>query len=489
MNVDVDPVGRNLDEQVYFGTALLDGRDAVRLGNRVRDGAVPDDAAIDEDVLRPAHGTVIAERRHVAVNRNARRVLAELQQVQPFAEQLEEALGQPCCGGTLEQPAAARGQRPADLRVSERHLRHEPRDLGGFGDVGLQEFAPRRQVEEEVGDLDGCALARPDLADRRHLTAVDAHLGAAVGPARAGAHQEMRHRRDARQRLAAEPERANRAEVVGPRNLAGGVPLDGQLRVRRLHPLAVVLDANQLLAAELDGDRDPRRTRIERVLDQFLDHRGRALDDFAGGDLIREVERKAVNRGPANRHEIIKPAGASGSRRIQRGCVDPRQRHHDADHPPELPRPAAGHVRQRHVHPVHAGEHGERQEDRRDQRQHLHDGVQLIRHGREMGVEDAGDPILEEHRLVREPHEVIVNVAEAIGQLLGDERKLAPRQPSDRVALRQHDLAQRGDVALEVENLPRQLRVRLLEHLGLELVEPLLQLVRSPAGSCRPARR
>ena len=76
-----------------------------------------------------------------------------------------------------------------------------------------------------------------------------------------------------------------------------------------------------------------------------------------------------------------------------------------------------------------------------------------------------GDPVLEEHRLVGQPHQVIVDVAEPVGQLLGDERKLAPRQPADRVALRQHDLPQRRDVALEVEDLPRQLRVRLLEHL------------------------
>ena len=72
---------------------------------------------------------------------------------------------------------------------------------------------------------------------------------------------------------------------------------------------------------------------------------------------------------------------------------------------------------------------------------------------------------------------MIVDVAESIGQLLGDERELAPRQPADRVALRQHHLSQRRDVAFEVEDLPRQLRVRLLEHLGLELVEPLLELV------------
>ena len=90
------------------GTALLDGRDAVRLGNRVRDGAVPDDAAVDEDVLRAAHRTVVAERGHVAVNRNAPRLLAELQQIQALTEQLEEALGQ----APLRADIRAAGGRP-----------------------------------------------------------------------------------------------------------------------------------------------------------------------------------------------------------------------------------------------------------------------------------------------------------------------------------------------------------------------------------------
>ena len=57
----------------------------------------------------------------------------------------------------------------------------------------------------------------------------------------------------------------------------------------------------------------------------------------------------------------------------------------------------------------------------------------------EVRVEDAGDPVLEEHRLVRQPHQMVVHVAEAIGDRLVDERKLAPRQPADGVALRQHD--------------------------------------------------
>ena len=99
----------------------------------------------------------------------------------------------------------------------------------------------------------------------------------------------MRHRGDARQRLAAEAERRDRAEIVGAADLARRVPLDRQPRVLRLHPLAVVLDADQLLAAELDRDGDAARAGVERVLDQLLDDRGRPLDDLAGGDLVGEV--------------------------------------------------------------------------------------------------------------------------------------------------------------------------------------------------------
>ena len=133
------------------------------------------------------------------------------------------------------------------------------------------------------------ALRRADLDDRRDGAAVDADLGAALLPSRARAQHEMRHRRNRRQRLAAEPERQDRREIVGAPDLAGRVALDRQPRIVRLHPLAVVLDADLLLAAELDVDRQPAGAGVDRVLDQFLDDRGGPLDDLAGGDLVGEV--------------------------------------------------------------------------------------------------------------------------------------------------------------------------------------------------------
>mgnify|MGYP000390800205 CR=1 FL=1 len=47
-------------------------------------------------------------------------------------------------------------------------------------------------------------------------------------------------------------------------------------------PLAVVADANQPEAPVLDFDGDRGTARVEAVFEQFLDYRGRALNDLAG---------------------------------------------------------------------------------------------------------------------------------------------------------------------------------------------------------------
>ena len=105
----------------------------------------------------------------------------------------------------------------------------------------------------------------------------------------------MTHGRDARERLTTEPERSNRAEILRTRDLARRMTFDRQPGVLGLHPFPIVLDAEQLLSAQLDRHRDARRVGIERVLDQFLDDRGGAFDDFAGGDLVSEMKGKAVD--------------------------------------------------------------------------------------------------------------------------------------------------------------------------------------------------
>ena len=83
----------------------------------------------------------------------------------------------------------------------------------------------------------------------------------------------------------------------------------------------------------------------------------------------------------------------------------------------------------------------------------------------------------QQQRFVAEPHQVIEHVAEAVGELVGDERELATRQAPHHVALRQHDPPQRVDVALEREDVANHVPGRILEHGLLERVDAGIELV------------
>ena len=294
VHVDVDPVGRQLDEEVHLGPAFLDGGLVVGVGDRVGDGAVLHGPAVDEDVLRPprATGGLSREAGHEPRHRDPRRLLADLDEVVAVLVELEQPVREALDRRPPREAAGPARQGEADPVPAQRELGDEPRDLGGLGAVRLQELAARGHVVEEVGDLDDGAFRRAGLARGVDHAAGHPHLDPARGAAGAGAQQQARHRGDARQGLAAEPQRGDGREVLDPPDLAGGVPLEGEPRLVGGHPLAVVLHPHETLAAQLDGDRDPRRPGVERVLDQLLDHRRGALDHLAGGDLVRQLGRQ-----------------------------------------------------------------------------------------------------------------------------------------------------------------------------------------------------
>ena len=105
--------------------------------------------------------------------------------------------------------------------------------------------------------------------------------GAAGRAASSGRETQLRHRGDARQRLAAKSECAHPREVIRDGDLRRGVTFDGELQFVRRDAVAVVRDSDAHETAALDGDVDACRIRVERVLHQFLDHRGRPFDDLA----------------------------------------------------------------------------------------------------------------------------------------------------------------------------------------------------------------
>ena len=100
---------------------------------------------------------------------------------------------------------------------------------------------------------------------------------------------EARHRGDGRQRFAAKPERGDGAEIVGSRDLAGGVARQRELELGGGNSAAVVANAREAHAARLDFDFDALRAGVEAVLNQLLDDGCRTLDDLAGSDLVDEV--------------------------------------------------------------------------------------------------------------------------------------------------------------------------------------------------------
>src|SRR5262245_58699238 len=169
---------------------------------------------------------------------------------------------------------------------------------------------------------------------------------------------------------------------------------------------------------------------------------------------------------------LLNPAATAEIREHESHAAD-----HDREQHPEHPVAAEAEVRQVDVHAVEARDERQRHEDRRDDREDLHDRVELIRDDRQVGIEQAGDAVLKEHRLVGEPHEVIVHVAKAVGDLLVDQLEFAPRQPADDVALRLDYAAERRDITLEIENLLREVRTVAVEYLLFERVETLGELV------------
>src|SRR5690606_24443768 len=161
-----------------------------------------------------------------------------------------------------------------------------------------QELAPGGRVVEEVAYFDRRAegaRGRPHVGGDASFAGERVAVVAAGRPRRDG---EPRHRRDARQRLAAKTERRERLEVVERRDLARRVPRQREREPVPRDAAALVRHADELGAAGREVYRDRAGARVERVLDELLDDGGRPLDDLACRDLVDELRRKNSNGHP-----------------------------------------------------------------------------------------------------------------------------------------------------------------------------------------------
>jgi hypothetical protein len=107
-----------------------------------------------------------------------------------------------------------------------------------------------------------------------------------------------RHLGDAADRgqgLATKAESADAEEILGAVQLAGGVAGEGQGQVFRLDAAAVVHHLDEIRAALGHLDVDAPAAGVDRILQQFLEDAGGALDDLAGSDLVDEQGRQALD--------------------------------------------------------------------------------------------------------------------------------------------------------------------------------------------------
>ena len=178
--------------------------------------------------------------------------------------------------------------------MRQRREREVMQRMRRLGFLRAQKLPACRQVEEQLSHLHARARRATGGFDLGYLPAVDDDLRA-LGRFRvalASGECEPAHAGDARQRLTAKPHGGYGREILSATNLAGGVAFQTQQCVVATHAEAVVRDADQAASARLDFHRDSRGLRIERILDQFLDDTGRALDDLARRDLVRDVVRQ-----------------------------------------------------------------------------------------------------------------------------------------------------------------------------------------------------
>ena len=144
-----------------------------------------------------------------------------------------------------------------------------------------------------------CRPARPRRARLDRAPCVDVELGALRRPPRARVRSRRRETDgDRGQRLAAKAEARDPREVLAARELARRVALEREARVARgLMPQPSSVTATRSRPPSRTSTADAPRAGVERVLDQLLHHRGRALDHLARRRSGRSARRAAAGSG------------------------------------------------------------------------------------------------------------------------------------------------------------------------------------------------
>ena len=192
-------------------------------------------------------------------------------------------------------------QREADIGACHGEPSHDIEAGGVFAARCAQELAARGNLREDLFDSHARSGRERGRLVRHHGAVIDNLAPRLFGIARPALQREARHAGDRGQRLAAKAQRGDLLDRPIPDEafgqFRGRMAFERECHLVRPHPASVIAHFERAQPAFDQSDRYPRRTCVDRVLNQFLERRGGALDHLAGGDAIDERFGKAANSG------------------------------------------------------------------------------------------------------------------------------------------------------------------------------------------------
>jgi hypothetical protein len=340
VDVDIDAGGIDLEEEAANGVAALHEAGVIAFVEGVVEAAILDGAAVDKEVLVFAGGAgdaggadetpeaqgwrgwrrnlgQIGHRQRLRLGRRRRRTcgrvgvgrvvegwgggevdgdevqVGAVEGTEAFAEGGEAGGGIVGAGDGWELPdetlVLVKGK--ANAGEGEGSEDQVMVDMSAFGFLGLEELAAGGEVEEEVADFDCGSRGVGGGADLNDAATIDQDLAGVgrLGVAFAGGEGQAADAGDAGEGFTAKAHGVDGLEVFGAVDLAGGVALEAKQGVVAAHADPVVGDADETAPAGLDLDGDAGGVGVESVFDELFDNAGRALDDFAGGDLVGDL--------------------------------------------------------------------------------------------------------------------------------------------------------------------------------------------------------
>lgn len=292
--VHVDVYHRRVDfkEQHKRGVAPVEQHVAIRLAHRMGHQLVAHRTAIHKEILqvRLAAGegrqtNPPPQAQAIALDFNRQRLLKETRP----ANRRHTASARGVIVGFVqaEDGLAVMPQVERHIEASQSQTLDDFLQVIEFGFLSLEEFTPRRGVEEQVAhfhrrtDGMGCRLD-----PRRHVATFGFHLPGLLGAAGAGRQGQARHRADGRQGLTAKAQAHHPLKVFQVANLAGGVTGQGQRQIVGRDTAAIVTHAQQLDATLLHVDINALGAGVDAVFQQLLDHRCRTLHNLTRRNLV-----------------------------------------------------------------------------------------------------------------------------------------------------------------------------------------------------------